>query len=118
MSIESLPFVRKRIHYRYFKSPLILFFIADTYSAYQSSMETRWNGLASYAVDGDMDGNYWHESCTHTKLERQPWWYVDMNQKKNVKAVKITNRADCCCKYGAGVFRTRAKLLLPSGENK
>src|SRR3954452_15332870 len=44
--------------------------------ATQSS--TGWGGAASRAVDGNTDGNFFDNSVTHTLLEANAWWEVDL----------------------------------------
>ncbi|KAL0984441.1 hypothetical protein UPYG_G00141570 [Umbra pygmaea] len=51
---------------------------------------------ASHAIDGNKDANFDHGSCTHTKLEDQPWWRVEMQDAYRVDSVVLTNRGDCC----------------------
>jgi len=48
------------------------------------------------AVDGSTDGDVTHGSVTHTQLERQPWWQVDLGSAQDVERVTIWNRTDCC----------------------
>lgn len=60
----------------------------------QSSTDA--GGLSSRAVDGTTDGNYWVGSVTHTRLENQPWWRVDLGREENITLVKVMNRTDCC----------------------
>ena len=44
--------------------------------AVQSS--TDHGGLASRAVDGDINSNWGGSSCTHTAHESEPWFRVDL----------------------------------------
>ena len=53
-------------------------------------------GSPSRAVDGNTDGNYGGNSCTHTRNDDQAWWRVDLQQDIKVQKVAIWNRADCC----------------------
>ncbi|XP_066479178.1 fucolectin-like [Tiliqua scincoides] len=48
------------------------------------------------AVDGNCDGNMEHGSCTHTNLDTEPWWYVDLGIRYAISAVVVKNRGDCC----------------------
>ena len=45
-----------------------------------------------------MDGNKGLQfgTCTHTTLERDPWWRVDLGRVEPVAEVNILNRGDCC----------------------
>ena len=59
--------------------------------ATQSS--TAYGGKASLAIDGNIDGNYWHRSCEHSgRDERNTWWQVDMLDNYYVEIVEIFNR--------------------------
>lgn len=55
-----------------------------------------WAGAASRAVDGNIDGNYANNSVTHTLLDEQAWWQVDLGQTGAIQSVEIHNRSDCC----------------------
>ena len=49
---------------------------------------------ANLAVDGRTDGDWNHGSVTHTNLEFQPWWEVDLGTSTNIGAVVLFNRTD------------------------
>ncbi len=52
-----------------------------------------WGGVPQRAVDGNTNGAYGQDSCTHTKSSNRPhWWGVDMGIKYVVDSVKIYNR--------------------------
>ncbi|XP_051526547.1 uncharacterized protein LOC127425011 isoform X2 [Myxocyprinus asiaticus] len=53
-------------------------------------------GHARNAVDGRRESNYMLLSCSHTKIENNPWWRVELPGIRNVTSVQITNRGDCC----------------------
>ena len=61
--------------------------------ATQSS--TRFNGVASRAVDGDTNGVYGAGSTTHTDNETG-WWRVDLEDVYDITTINIHNRTDCC----------------------
>nr|XP_034980357.1 uncharacterized protein LOC118089697 [Zootoca vivipara] len=54
-------------------------------------------GTASKAVDGNCNGD-WYKSgtCTHTQLDKEPWWHVDLGEQFAISAVVVKNRGDCC----------------------
>ena len=52
----------------------------------------KWGRAASRAVDGNFDGLWEHSSCTHTQLQTEPWWRVDLGSSKPVSEVFIVNR--------------------------
>jgi len=51
---------------------------------------------ASRAIDGNMDGNYYNNSVTHTNEDINPWWQVDLGSTYDVTRVIIHNRTDAC----------------------
>ena len=61
-----------------------------------SQSSTAANGVASLAVDGNHNSNYYYEngSCTHTACGSGPglWWMVDLERTAIVYEIKITNR--------------------------
>nr|XP_060633183.1 uncharacterized protein LOC132776031 [Anolis sagrei ordinatus] len=63
--------------------------------AFQSSLYHKL-GLAEHAIDGSTAVDYYRGSCTHTELEANPWWMVDLGAEFNVTSVSISNREDCC----------------------
>ncbi|KAL0189896.1 hypothetical protein M9458_016995, partial [Cirrhinus mrigala] len=35
-------------------------------------------------------------TCSHTELQSDPWWTLDLLKTYSVNRVTITNRPDCC----------------------
>eukprot|EP00058_Branchiostoma_floridae_P019989 XP_002605479.1 hypothetical protein BRAFLDRAFT_92896 [Branchiostoma floridae] len=69
--------------------------IAEGKEAFQSS--SILGMVASHAVDGNTDGDYNENSCTHTTQgTRDPAWWVDLGQSYTIGRVVIFNRQDCC----------------------
>jgi hypothetical protein len=67
--------------------------VAAGKTATQSS--TGWGGPANYAVDDNTDGDLNHLSVTHTQLETNAWWQVDLGQVySNITNIEIWNRTD------------------------
>jgi hypothetical protein len=68
--------------------------------AFQST--TGWGGIASRAVDGNTNGNFWNNSVTHTSgTEENPWWILDLGSGiatfgTAIDKIVIYNRTDCC----------------------
>ncbi|KAG9328565.1 hypothetical protein JZ751_009629 [Albula glossodonta] len=64
----------------------------------EASQSSRFDGLtyARNAIDGNRDPSYHSGSCTHTKLQADPWWRLDLQSIHRVTSVTITNRGDCC----------------------
>jgi hypothetical protein len=51
---------------------------------------------ASNAVDGNTDGKFYDGSVSHSNLETNPWWQVDLGASATVNSVVVWNRTDCC----------------------
>ena len=66
-------------------------------TARQSSTEL--NRYARYAVDGNTDGVFSHNSCTKTTRSDYPWWTIEFQHTVLVIEIIITNRVDCCRKF-------------------
>lgn len=66
-----------------------------------SQSSTYGDGLASLAVDGNVEGlgGPWgaNANITHTISELHPWWQVDLENQANIEEIRITNRQDSCC---------------------
>jgi alpha-L-fucosidase 2 len=68
--------------------------LAFNKTATQSS--TDWSAPADRAVDGNTDGNFWNGSVTHTQVENQAWWHVDLGSVQTIGRIDVWNRTDCC----------------------
>ncbi|XP_073501180.1 uncharacterized protein [Phyllobates terribilis] len=53
-------------------------------------------GASENAVDGSASTVYMSGHCSHTDMDVEPWWRVDLLSTYNITKVKITNRGDCC----------------------
>jgi YVTN family beta-propeller protein len=62
--------------------------------ATQSSLD--WQGEPARAVDGNRDGALGANSVTHTALQADPWWQVDLGASQSIQAIRLWNRSDCC----------------------
>jgi len=60
----------------------------------QSSIEA--GAGAERAIDGKTNGVFKDGSCTHTKIQTNPWWRVQLVTRHLVNEVSVWNRADCC----------------------
>lgn len=67
--------------------------LAQGKSADQSST---YAGLVTSAVDGNTDGVWADGTVTHTQLEPNAWWQVDLGESAHVNWIVIWNRTDCC----------------------
>ena len=61
-----------------------------------SQSSTGWGGNSIRGVDGNTNGSWSDNSVTHTQLEHQPWWLVDLGSVQQIGTVKLWNRTDCC----------------------
>ena len=48
------------------------------------------------AVDGNTDGNFANGSVSHTFLDGNAWWQVDLGASSTVNSIAVSNRTDCC----------------------
>ncbi|MDG7578559.1 discoidin domain-containing protein [Streptococcus pneumoniae] len=55
---------------------------------------TAFGGDTRRAVDGKVDGNYGHNSVTHTNFQSKPWWQVDLAKEETIRQINIYNRTD------------------------
>ncbi|XP_078683131.1 uncharacterized protein LOC144917204 isoform X5 [Branchiostoma floridae x Branchiostoma belcheri] len=66
-------------------------------AAFQTS--TCCGGVASHAVDGNTDTDFYAGSCTATAdspAETDPSWWVDLGQSYMIDRIVIFNRQECC----------------------
>jgi hypothetical protein len=64
-------------------------------SVNQSS--TGWEGDAARAVDGNLDGDFWHGSVTYTVYgEPGGWWQAALGDQFAITSIDIYGRTDCC----------------------
>jgi hypothetical protein len=65
-----------------------------------ASQSSTFSGFTSdgpgSAVDGNQDGNFFNGSVTHTNLDINAWWQVDLGASAAIGSVVISNRTDCC----------------------
>ncbi len=65
-------------------------------TATQSSTYLPGTTDASKAVDSDSDGVYADGSLSHTGLNANAWWQVDLGSTATVSSIVVWNRTDCC----------------------
>ncbi len=68
--------------------------IAQGKPATQSS--TAFDSPASNAVDGNTSGSFGAGSLSHTDLDTNAWWQVDLGSPQQIAGVNLWNRTDCC----------------------
>jgi len=67
--------------------------VATAGQSRQSS--TDYDGPAKLAIDGNTNGHYFEaKSTTHTKVEDDPWWELDLGAPRKIDSIKIWNRTD------------------------
>ncbi len=71
--------------------------VAKNKTATQSSTLSGFStAVASSAVDGNTDGNFFDGSVSHTNDDPNAWWEVDLGYSTTVSSIVIWNRTDCC----------------------
>ncbi len=70
--------------------------LAPNKTATQSSTYLPGATDASKALDGNTDGVYADGSLSHTNLDANAWWQVDLGTSAAVSSIVVWNRADCC----------------------
>jgi hypothetical protein len=53
-----------------------------------------FGGVAARAVDGNTSGAWSNNSVTHTGLDAQAWWQVDLGGVQSIRSVRVWNRTD------------------------
>ena len=51
---------------------------------------------ADRANDGNRDGNFEAGSLTHTDLDVEAWWQIDLGSRYALQRIELYNRTDCC----------------------
>ncbi|MEE6525392.1 hypothetical protein FKM82_025349 [Ascaphus truei] len=69
--------------------------LATSGKASQSSNYTPF-ATADKAIDGNKNGVFSTQTCTHTNNDKGPWWKLDLKQSYKIDTIVITNRQDCC----------------------
>jgi hypothetical protein len=62
----------------------------------KTATESSTSSPASRAVDGNTDGYYFDGSVSHTGLDANAWWQVDLGASYTITTVRLWNRTDCC----------------------
>lgn len=67
--------------------------LAEAGRATQSSVG--WEGVAGLAIDGDTIGDHSREpAVTHSAIETDPWWEVDLGGAHEIQRIELWNRTD------------------------
>ncbi len=59
-----------------------------------SQSATAENGDAARAVDGNVDGEWGHNSVTHTADSDRPWWQTDLTEARDIDRIALFNRRE------------------------
>ena len=51
---------------------------------------------AERAIDGDLSGGESAGSLSHTAVQHQAWWEVDLGRVVDIDTIRLWNRNDCC----------------------
>merc|ERR1712232_1044951 len=62
-----------------------------------SQSTTRNGGVASRAIDNNTNGFWQFNSVTHTDLDVNPWWKVNLRTVSSIFEIIVFNRSDSCC---------------------
>ena len=65
--------------------------VATDGTASQSSND--YGGIARYANDGNTSGDFSENTVTHTKIEANPWWELDLGKDVAITNISVWNRA-------------------------
>jgi hypothetical protein len=55
-----------------------------------------YGGSPSRVVDGDTNGVFGNNSVSHTDLNPNAWWQVDLGGTSPLTSINVWNRTDCC----------------------
>ena len=62
----------------------------------KTATQSSKDAFAKFAVDGIYQTTWIKGYCTHTYMESNPWWRVDLAQVQPVSEIYLVNRGDCC----------------------
>ena len=66
---------------------------SSTYSGYGVTAP------ASFAIDGNTDGNFYHLSLSVTNSEPNAWWQLDLGSPAALNSIVLWGRTDCCASW-------------------
>lgn len=61
-------------------------------------ISTDGTGIPQKAIDGSTSAFFSSETCSLTKPERVPWWYVNLLEPYMVQLVRLDFGKSCCGK--------------------
>ncbi|XP_049828263.1 uncharacterized protein LOC126267256 isoform X1 [Schistocerca gregaria] len=94
--------------------PFCVLNVAAGKAPMQSTTEssTSGGGVPQKAVDGSTSAFFTADTCTLTKPERAPWWYVNLLEPYMVQLVRLDFGRACCGKNQA------ATIVVRVGNNR
>ena len=66
-------------------------------------------GAPGAAVDGKSNVLYHHRSCSHTDLQEDPWWMVDLEFSALVGQVSVVSRS---CSALCGEYLKAFRIMI------
>lgn len=76
----------------------IFFLLVLNVAAGKAPMQisTDGSGIPQKAIDGSTSAFFSPETCSLTKAERVPWWYVNLLEPYMVQLVRLDFGKSCC----------------------
>ncbi|XP_018431282.1 PREDICTED: fucolectin-like [Nanorana parkeri] len=88
-----------------------------TQSSIYRSQDNGYLTNAINAIDGNLDSDAFHGSCSHTHNDLSPWWRVDLLRPYKIAYITITNRGDCCSERLSGAEILVGDSLANNGND-
>ncbi|XP_077147958.1 fucolectin-like [Ranitomeya variabilis] len=88
-----------------------------TQSSIVNNVKYGFQSMAINAIDGNLDSDFSHGSCSHTDGDFSPWWRVDLLKSYRINRITITNRNDCCEERLNGAEILVGDSLYNNGNN-
>lgn len=92
--LEKVQFIKKTVTPENPTQPSEEPFVNIALGKRVTQSSTAFGGDASRAVDGKTDGDFGHQSVTHTNFQSKPWWQVDLDKEETIRQINIFNRTD------------------------
>ncbi len=84
---------------------------------------TDFDGAASRAIDGNTDGNFSHNSVTHTEENgKNLWWELDLGSEQPIESIVIWNRiedklGERLAGFDLSVLDSKRNLVIKKSKN-
>jgi hypothetical protein len=62
-------------------------------------ISTEGSGIPQKAIDGSTSSFFSPDTCSLTRQERVPWWYVNLLEPYMVQLVRLDFGKSCCGKF-------------------